>query len=135
MFFLVIILGQAPHVRRVTFAVILFGQVLSVITNGHGGGGSCPVILAVIHHTILVVIACSAKRKNESSMILSARSTVTPIANIISTCKFVLFCKILKSRYVQKTRLKIIITIGRDWLCGSAEWINKTKKLHYAPMA
>ena len=58
-----------------------------------------------------------------SSMIHSARFTVTPVLNIVF-CYFVLLD--LKSGDERTTCAKIrVITTGRD--CGSAEWIKKKK--------
>ena len=60
-----------------------------------------------------------------SSTIHSARSTVSPVVNIAFNWNFFCFAD-SKSRNGRTdgraTRVKTIITTGRDW--GSAEWIN-----------
>ena len=68
-------------------------------------------------------------RKNNtrhvSSVIHSARPTVSPVATIIICCFVLLDLKSGDGRaYGRTTCAKIMITTGRD--CGSAEWINKS---------
>ena len=63
------------------------------------------------------------ENKQVSSMIHSARPTVSPVASNEHCFCFVLFCQILKSGEGQTTCSKTMIPTGHD--CGSAKWINK----------
>ena len=59
------------------------------------------------------------KLRQLSSMIHSARPTVSPVANIFFRLKFVLFWEVETDG---RTCAKTMITTGRD--CGSGKWIN-----------
>ena len=72
------------------------------------------------------------KKKNStrhvSSMIHSARPTVSPVATIIFCCFVLLDLKSTDGRTNGRTTCaKIMITTGRD--CGSADWIKKSCNL------